>query len=45
MRPKPGVQAQVDWGECDHIDEDELQCHNHAFAYFGGYTQEILYDN
>jgi len=20
---KPGVQAQVDWGECDHIDEDE----------------------
>lgn len=73
---KPGVQAQVDWGECDHIDEDEqlrkvycfsiilgysrmryveftlstdvytfIQCHNHAFAYFGGYTQEILYDN
>lgn len=73
---KPGVQAQVDWGECDHIDEDEqlrkvycfsiilgysrmryveftlstdvytfIQCHNHAFEYFGGYTQEILYDN
>ena len=73
---KPGVQAQVDWGDCDHIDEDEqvrkvycfsiilgysrmryveftlstdvytfIQCHNHAFEYFGGYTQEILYDN
>lgn len=73
---KPGVQYQVDWGECDHIDEDEqvrkvycfsiilgysrmryveftlstdvytfIQCHNHAFEYFGGYTQEILYDN
>jgi len=73
---KPGVQAQVDWGECDHIDEDDrvrkvycfsivlgysrmryveftlstdvytfIQCHNHAFEYFGGYTQEILYDN
>jgi transposase len=73
---KPGIQAQVDWGECYHIDEDGhlrkvycfsivlgysrmryveftistdvytfIQCHNHAFAYFGGYTQEILYDN
>lgn len=73
---KPGIQAQVDWGECDHIDEDDqlrkvycfsmilgysrmryveftlstdvytfIQCHNHAFEYFGGYTQEILYDN
>ena len=73
---KPGIQAQVDWGECDHIDEDEqlrkvycfsmilgysrmryveftlstnvytfIQCHNHAFEYFGGYTREILYDN
>jgi transposase len=73
---KPGVQAQVDWGECYHIDEDErirkvygfsivlgysrmryveftlstdvytfIQCHNHAFEYFGGYTREILYDN
>jgi len=73
---KPGIQAQVDWGDCDHIDEDDqlrkvycfsiilgysrmryveftlstdvytfIQCHNHAFEYFGGYTQEILYDN
>lgn len=73
---KPGVQAQIDWGECDHIDEDEqlrkvycfsmilgysrmryveftlstnvytfIQCHNHAFEYFGGYTREVLYDN
>ena len=73
---KPGVQAQVDWGECDHIDEDDrsrklycfsmvlgysrmkyaeitlsmdvytfIRCHQHAFEYFGGYTQEILYDN
>jgi transposase len=22
-----------------------IQCHNYAFEYFGGYTQEILYDN
>lgn len=73
---KPGVQAQVDWGECYHIDEDGhirkvycfsivlgysrmryveftiatdvytfIQCHNHAFEYFGGYTKELLYDN
>jgi len=73
---KPGVQAQVDWAECDHIEEDNrwrkvycfsiilgysrmrfmeytlstdaytfIQCHLHAFEYFGGYTEEILYDN
>lgn len=22
-----------------------IQCHLHAFDYFGGYTEEILYDN
>jgi transposase len=22
-----------------------IQCHLHAFEYFGGYTEEILYDN
>jgi len=73
---KPGVQAQVDWGECGRIEEDGrvrkvycfsmilgysrmrymvftlstdvsalIQCHLHAFDYFGGYTEEILYDN
>jgi len=73
---KPGVQAQVDWTECEHIEEDGhvrkvycfsmilgysrmrfmeytfttnistfIQCHLHAFEYFGGYTDEILYDN
>jgi len=73
---KPGVQAQVDWAECDRIEVDEssrklycfsmilgysrvrfmeytlstdaitfILCHQHAFEYFGGYTQEILYDN
>ena len=73
---KPGVQAQVDWAECDHIEEDGrwrkvycfsmilgysrmrfmeftlatdvytfIQCHLHAFEYFGGYTEEMLYDN
>ncbi len=73
---KPGVQAQVDWGECNHIEVDGrlrrlycfsmilgysrmrymeftlstdvytlIQCHLHAFEYFGGYTSEILYDN
>ena len=73
---KPGIQAQVDWGECDRIEVDGqprrlycfsmilgysrmrymeftlatdvytlIQCHLHAFEYFGGYTSEILYDN
>jgi transposase len=73
---KPGVQAQVDWGECGHLDVDRqrkkvycfsmilgysrmrymvftlstdvytlIQCHLNAFEYFGGYTEEILYDN
>jgi len=73
---KPGVQAQVDWGECGRIEIDGqtrriycfsmvlgfsrmrymeftlntnvytlIQCHLHAFEYFGGYTAEILYDN
>ena len=73
---KPGVQAQVDWGECDRIEVDGqfrklycfsiilgysrmrymeftlstdvstlIQCHVHAFEYFGGTTEEILYDN
>jgi len=73
---KPGVQAQVDWGECNRIEVDGqlrrlycfsmilgysrmrfmeftlstdvytlIQCHLHAFDYFGGYTAEILYDN
>jgi len=73
---EPGVQAQVDWGECGHLDVDGrrrklycfsmilgysrmryvvftlstdtstlLQCHLTAFDYFGGYTEEILYDN
>jgi len=73
---KPGVQSQVDWGECGHLDVDGrrrklycfsmilgysrmryvvftlstdtytlIQCHLGAFEYFGGYTEEILYDN
>ena len=73
---KPGVQAQVDWGECGHLEVDGrqrnlycfsmilgysrmryvvftlstdtptlIQCHLDAFDYFGGYTEEILYDN
>jgi transposase len=73
---EPGVQAQVDWGECGHLDVDGrrrklycfsmilgysrmryavftlstdtstlIQCHLNAFDYFGGYTEEILYDN
>jgi transposase len=73
---KPGVQAQVDWGELGTIEVDGkfkklfcfnmilgysrmryaefilsmdtptlIQCHLKAFEYFGGYTQEILYDN
>jgi len=73
---KPGVQAQVDWGELGTIEVDGklkklfcfnmilgysrmryveftlsidtptlIQCHMNAFEYFGGCTQEILYDN
>jgi len=73
---KPGVQAQVDWGECGHLKADGrqrklycfsmilgysrmrhvvftlstdtptlIQCHLDAFDSFGGYTEEILYDN
>ncbi len=73
---KPGVQAQVDWGELGTIEIDGkvkklycfsmilgysrvrfveftlsidtptlLNCHINAFEYFGGCTQEILYDN
>lgn len=73
---KPGVQSQVDWGECDRIEVDDrlrrlycfsmilgysrmrfmeftlstdvytfIQCHLDAFAYFGGHTEEMLYDN
>lgn len=73
---KPGVQAQVDWSECNHLNIDGrqkrlycfnmilgysrmryavftlstdtytlIQCHLNAFEYFGGYTEEILYDN
>jgi transposase len=73
---KPGVQAQVDWGDCGYLDIDGahrklycftmvlgysrmryaeftlhidvhtlIQCHLNAFQYFGGYTQEHLYDN
>ena len=73
---EPGVQAQVDWGECGYLDVDGrrrklycfsmilgysrmryvvftlstdtstlIQCHLDAFDYFGGYTEEILYDN
>jgi len=73
---EPGVQAQVDWGECGHLNVDGrrrklycfsmilgysrmryvvftlstdtytlIQCHLGAFEYFGGYTEEILYDN
>ena len=72
----PDVQAQVDWGECGHLDVDGrrrnlycfsmilgysrmryvvftlstdtstlIQCHLDAVDYFGGYTEEILYDN
>jgi transposase len=29
----------------DKTEETLIQCHINAFAYFGGYTQEILYDN
>lgn len=73
---KPGIQAQVDWGEVGKVEADGnlkklfcfsmvlgfsrmryveftlstdtttlLQCHINAFHYFGGCTQEILYDN
>jgi len=73
---KPGIQAQVDWGELGTIEVDGklkklfcfnmilgysrmrcveftlsmdtptlIQCHLNAFEYFGGCTQEILYDN
>jgi transposase len=73
---KPGVQAQVDWGDCGPIDIDGkryrlycfnmvlgysrmryveftlhtdihtlIQCHLNAFQFFGGCTNEILYDN
>jgi transposase len=71
---KPGVQAQVDWGELGTVKVDGklkklhnmilgysrmryvkftlsidtstlIKCHLNAFQYFGGYTQEILYDN
>ena len=73
---KPGIQAQVDWGEVGKVEVDGkikklfcfsmilgysrmryveftlstdtftlLQCHLNAFQYFGGSTQEILYDN
>lgn len=73
---EPGVQAQVDWAECGHLDADGqrrrvycfsmilghsrmrymaftlstdvftlIQCHLDAFEHFGGFTEEILYDN
>jgi transposase len=73
---KPGVQAQVDWGEVGKVEADGnlkklscfsmvlgysrmryveftlstdtptlIQCHLNSFQYFGGCTQEILYDN
>ena len=73
---KPGVQAQVDWGELGTVEVEGkikklfcfsmilgysrmryveftlstdtitlIQCHLNAFQYFGGCTQEILYDN
>jgi transposase len=73
---KPGVQAQVDWGELGTVEVDGkfkklfcfsmilgysrmryveftlsidtptlIQSHLNAFLYFGGCTQEILYDN
>jgi len=73
---KPGIQAQVDWGEVGKVEIDGkikklfcfsmilgysrmryveltlsidtptlIQCHLNAFQYFGGCTQEILYDN
>ena len=73
---KPGIQAQVDWGEVGKVEVDGkikklfcfsmilgysrmryvdftlsidtptlVQCHLNAFQYFGGCTQEILYDN
>jgi len=73
---KPGIQAQVDWGEVGKVEVDGkikklfcfsmilgysrmryveftlstdtstlLQCHLNSFQYFGGCTQEILYDN
>ncbi len=73
---KPGVQAQVDWGELGTVEVDGklkklfcfsmilgysrmryveftlstdtstlIQSHLNAFQYFGGFTQEILYDN
>jgi len=73
---KPGVQAQVDWGELGTVEVDGklkklfcfsmilgysrmryveftlstdtstlIQCHLNAFQYFGGCTEEILYDN
>jgi len=73
---KPGIQAQVDWGELGTVEIDGklkklfcfnmilgysrmrcveftlstdtptlIQCHLNAFEYFGGCTQEILYDN
>lgn len=73
---KPGVQAQVDWGELGTVEIDGkikklycfnmilgysrmryveftlsidtstlIQCHLNAFQYFGGCTQEVLYDN
>ena len=73
---KPGIQAQVDWGEMGTVEVDGkvkklfcfnmilgysrmryveftlstdtqtlIQCHLNAFEYFGGFTQEILYDN
>ena len=74
-KTKPGVQAQVDWSECNHLNIDGrqkrlllqhdprlfpnavcslyalhcthtlIQCHLNAFEYFGGYTEEIMYDN
>jgi len=73
---KPGIQAQVDWGEVGKVEVDGkikklycfsmilgysrmryveftlstdtftlLQCRMNSFQYFGGCTQEILYDN
>ena len=73
---KPGIQAQVDWGEVGKVEVDGkikklfcfsmilgysrmryveftlstdtptlIQCHLNSFQYFGGCTQEILYDN
>jgi len=39
FEPKPGKQAQVDWGECGHVEIDDSKRPLHCFAMVLGYSR------